>query len=718
MECDGGSVQGPRSASPGPNGVVDRAPTALVRSISDGRLGLMGKSTRKRDPAATPVSIRGAVLAGVLAIGILLLLPIPAGPGAAAPGARALGEPPVVLPVWAIIDGDTPVSGGSVRVLGPGGSALEQVSPTDETTGPRGTSLLEFSELPSAFTVVVSGGEVRGKRLDGELRADVREYRPSGAGVVHVSPVTTMIAEDIRARRRRGEEATVGAATRGIERLLRIPAYVDATDLRRSDEFFDGDTFLKRAGGGPGVPELIDELVRTELRPGDPKREFVPHGGKRGAPAQPRALTVQASAQTSPRIPGPVIKVYKALSETAVGKLSDYVGLSPELKQVLIGWLMSGWAKVLGEDEAPEKGDMAEIRDLLKTIDDKLTEVEKSVAQGKLDVLAALTNDTLGRIDHASEDLSYLANAARADPSKPNFAAAIGTYVGTKLLDAPAILHRHLGASVPLADSILKAASQAQSKRRFFDASDSARVKSVFDYYALYQAQLATLLTNYWHTKPDTYSGEYIRAQVAKIEANTAEQATLLKPPVPDGAVVETRTNKIWTQNYSPNSLPASLFYRREPPGGLVKTVWPQDYHGPRAIEGLPGGNWTLPSRAEIESLIDGRGSTSGVQWLKDKAGMSGSQANGGGGLAFMSRPSGWTSHTDTVSRIDSLEIFRYDLWRGIVVRDVIVWGGDPCRGRANDERCLQELRRKLEAVKGATMYVRPLANDETYWWG
>jgi hypothetical protein len=688
---------------------------ALVRSISDGRLGLMGKSTRKRDPAATPVSIRGAALAGVLAIGVLLLLPIPAGSGAAAPGARALGEPPVVLPVWAIIDGDTPVSGGSVRVFGPGGSELEQASPTDETTGPRGTSLLEFSELPSAFTVVVSGGEVRGKRLDGELRADVREYRPSG--VVHVSPVTTMIAEDIRARRRGGEEATVGAATRGIERLLRIPPYVDATDLRRSDEFFDGDTFLERAGGGPGVAELIDELVRTELRPGDPKREFVPHGGKRGSPAQPRALTVQASALTSPRIPGPVIKVYKALSETAVGKLSDYVGLSPELKKVLIGWLMSGWAKVLGEDEAPEKGDMAEIRDLLKTIDDKVTDVKASVAQGTFDVLAALTKDTLGRIKYASEQLSILANALRGDPKKPNLAASIGTYVERNLLDAPAILHEHLGASVPLANSILKAASQAQSKRgRFFDASDSARVKSVFDYYALCQAQLATLLTNYWHTKPDTYSGEDIRAQVAKIEANTAEQATLLKPPVPDGAVVDTRTNKIWTQDYSPNSLPASLFYRREPPGGAVKTVWPQEYHGPRAIEGLPGGNWTLPSKAEIETLIEGRGSKNGVQWLKEQAGMSQAQANGGGGLVYMSRPSGWTSHTDSSPpRTDSLEIFRYDLWQGSVGRHVIVWGA-PC-GTPWEERCLQELRRKLEAVKGATMYVRPLGNDETYWW-
>jgi hypothetical protein len=677
-------------------------------------MGLMGKWTRKRDPAATPVSIRGAVLAGVLAIGVLLLLPIPAGSGAAAPGTRALGEPTVVLPIWAIIDGDTPVSGGTVRVLGPRGSALEQVSPTDETTGPRGTSLLEFSELPSAFTVVVSGGEVRGKRLDGKLRADVRNYRPSGARVVHVSPVTTMIAEDIRARRRRGKKATVGAATRGIERLLRIPAYVDATDLRRSDEFFDGDTFLKRAGGGPGVPELIDELVRTELRPGDPKRKFLPHGGKRGAPAQPRALAVQARALAIPGIPGPVITVLQALSKTAVGKLSDHVGLPAELKQVLIGWLMSGWSKVLGEDEAPGNRDMAEIRDLLGKIDQKLTEVQASVVQGKLDVLAALTNDTLGRIDHASEQLSLLASLPRDDRTKSNFAAATGTYVETKLLDAPAILHRHLGASVPLADSILKAASQALSKRqRFFDASDSASVKSVFDYYALYQAQLATVLTNYWHTKPDTYSGEVIQAQVARIEANIAEQATLLKPAVPDGAVVDMRTNKVWTQNYRPNPQAASEFYRRDRPGttGPLNTVWPQESHGPRAIQGLPGGNWTLPSRAEIETLIEGHGNVNGVQSLEDKARMSTNQTRSGGGWVFMRRPDGWTSHTPKSIFDHRLEIFQYDLWRGIVVQREISW----CS--AAWPSCQEELLRELRKIHGQTMYVRPLANDETYWW-
>ena len=174
-------------------------------------------------------------------------------------------------------------------------------------------------------------------------------------------------------------------------------------------------------------------------------------------------------------------------------------------------------------------------------------------------------------------------------------------------------------------------------------------------------------------------------------------------------------TNKMWTQNYSPNNLPASEFFRRVKPQGVgpLKTEWPQGTHGPRGIQGLPFGNWTLPSQAEIETLIQGRGGKAGVVWLKEEAGMSQNQASGGGGWPFMSRPTGWKAHIQGTRSLadDSLEIFRYDLWRGIVVSKEIRWCGDA------NARCVEELRGKLGEIKGATMYVRPLGNDERYWW-
>ena len=322
----------------------------------------------------------------------------------------------------------------------------------------------------------------------------------------------------------------------------------------------------------------------------------------------------------------------------------------------------------------------------------------------------------MGKIKTAAEGLSALSTKLSGDPLKPERARLLRDFIENNLLAAPESLHNWLVGGVPLTDGILKSASQAASKRkRFFDASDSASVKSVYDYYALYQVQLATLLTNYMHAKPEAWSGQDIQTQVAKIEANIDQQEKLLKPTVPDGAVVDMNTNKMWTQNYSPNNLPASEFFRRVKPQGVgpLKTEWPQGTHGPRGIQGLPFGNWTLPSQAEIETLIQGRGGKAGVVWLKEEAGMSQNQASGGGGWAFMSKPTGWKAHIQGTRSLadDSLEIFRYDLWRGIVVSKEIRWCGDA------NARCVEELRGKLGEIKGATMYVRPLGNDERYWW-
>jgi hypothetical protein len=78
-----------------------------------------------------------------------------------------------VLPVWALVDSDTPIQGGSVRVLGPDGHALAQVDGTHERTENGGVALLAFASLPPRFTVVVEGGRVDGHPFHGTLRSVV-----------------------------------------------------------------------------------------------------------------------------------------------------------------------------------------------------------------------------------------------------------------------------------------------------------------------------------------------------------------------------------------------------------------------------------------------------------------------------------------------------------------------------------------------------------------
>src|SRR5215211_7946784 len=167
-------------------------------------------------PDACPVTRRRRLVLGSLAAAVALSAggwvagaPAPANADAdAGSGGRAHsgGTPAsagerrgrVIVPVWALLDGDTPVSGARVRVYAGGLHAVGRRRPLRQRHGARtertyksGVALLEFARLPRNFTVVVSGGSSEGRRLRGFLSARVRGYR--AGRVVHVNPVTTLV---------------------------------------------------------------------------------------------------------------------------------------------------------------------------------------------------------------------------------------------------------------------------------------------------------------------------------------------------------------------------------------------------------------------------------------------------------------------------------------------------------------------------------------------
>jgi hypothetical protein len=101
---------------------------------------------------------------------------------------------PTVLAVWAMLDGDTPRSGGRVRVYEKGSRSalLQSNGKAEERVYGSGVAWLEFARLPSDFTVEVSGARPGGRPLRGTFRAVVHGY--TAGEVVHVDPVTTLIA--------------------------------------------------------------------------------------------------------------------------------------------------------------------------------------------------------------------------------------------------------------------------------------------------------------------------------------------------------------------------------------------------------------------------------------------------------------------------------------------------------------------------------------------
>lgn len=672
----------------------------------------LGRDGRRREALIVAVGVAALLSA-------LLILLLPGGGRAAAQGGDT-----VILPVWAFADGDTPVSNARVRVYpsGKGGAAhhaLQQASGAAlDRTSSTGTALLEFASLPSRFTVVVSGGEARGRPLGGDFRAEVHGYQPSD--VVDVTPLTTLIAADLAARHRAGHDATVAQATHGVERLLRIPRWVDAIDLERSDEAFDGDSFMKRAAHAGGADELVARLVRLELESGDQARPFREQGKRSHRSSAPIAGAANRTPTQILRGPAPPIfkEGFNWLLETALGKLGDYVLIPDFIQEKLIGWALNA---VFGEEKQEDPLD--EIRAALAALGEGLTQVKGNVASAKLDTLVALTKDTTGRIDHAQSQLSLLAKVPRSDPTRAKFGATVTAYIGEKLIDAPSILQQHLGADVPLASNVIKAASEARHKnQRFFDKSDSAAVRSVYDYYAAYQLALAVLLTNYWHSKPDTYSGQVIKAGIEAIKGNVDQQQGLLKPTVPDGTVIDTKTNKMWTQDFRPNpkadgsKVDAWPFAQvPEPPRGKkTKVIFPAETWGPRSIPGYRGPDgqllrdWYIPAGHDIETLIDGRGNEKAPHYLDREARIRQTQTDAVNGYLYIAA---WTFRPGEAGLFgadDRLEIRRFHIWGPNIDTREVSW---PYRVVEGPNGAHQ----KLESFHGATMYQRGV--KESYWW-
>jgi hypothetical protein len=618
-----------------------------------------------------------------------------------------------MLPVWALLDGDTPVAGAQVRVYAIGRRANGKpgrprlLRPLNRVAAQRtydsGIALLEFARLPRTFVVEVRGGQAQGRPLRGFLSARVRGYR--SADVVHVTPVTTLVE-----RWEHHEPGVNRARARAtVHRALGIPRWADAVDLRATDRWFDGDSFLERTRGR--LDRALPVLLR-EIRSG---------GSLRFGPAAETLARASAASSSSEEKRD---ALWAGLLAGAPALISGIISLANPAVGVIVGWILG--AVQAATTGLPGDGS-ARVFQELKALSVQVTDVRGAVAQSKFEQLVAGTQDTLAKIEHAHERLALLAQLPSTDTTRKNFARTIQDYIGNNLIDAPEKLNQRLGSNVPVAEgaNIIKAASQAVGKqKRFFDASSTASIKSVYEYYAVYQTQLAVLLANYWNSLPETYSAQVKIASLEGIQRHIADQKTLLKPAPASGTVIDTRTNKMWTRNFQGNPVDAASFAKYVDVHGEPWTLTlPKETHGPRTIPGLPFADWQLPDETEFRALIDGHGDAKPVHWLWREAGMSQQQTDAppAEGLAFMRGRSGWTILGPGRFRPRStlgVVIKRFDLWND-AVRETRVYFGDCATAIGASWLCPHgnEVAGKLQPIKGATMYVRALGANESYWW-
>jgi hypothetical protein len=531
--------------------------------------------------------IRGGLLLAALTIALAA-----AGPASAQPSSTA--AQPAVVAVWALADGDTPLAGAHVRILKDGAVLRQDNGTRREVTSRGGVSLLDLRRLPRRFIVEV----VPRQRLGGTFRALVRRHR-AGA-VVHVNPVTTLIAEVLTAHRRRGRVISFARAHREVLRFLRIPHWHDHADLRYSDKAFDGDTYLRAARKAGGVAALNRRLVQRVLRD-EGRRHFRPTRGKaRAASLGPEAFVENAFANL-------LTFAAKTGGEVAAKKGGE----------VALGWLLAGFG--LNDDLVPQQ--LTEIRSALDALGKQLTEVQGDVALAQLSGLVAQTKDTIADIDHAANSLDAVAKIADGDKTKGKYAQMAVDYIGTKLIDAPEFLDLSLGSNAPLAEGIIKSASRLVKDRtgRFFEGIDSARARSIYDYYATYEARLAILLTEYYHARPEIYSPQTTEDEVIRLRSLVVAQAQSVKPPVPSGTVVDTQTGLMWTQRFKSHSL--FEFARLSPSSRSLEgdLLWRADKFG---LPDLPFTNWSLPTPEQVKRLIAGWSNTCcSLGWLQTEGG-------------------------------------------------------------------------------------------------
>ncbi len=336
----------------------------------------------------------------------------------------------VIVPVWALLDGDTPLSGARVRVYAGGLRAVGRRRPLRQLRGARterthktGVALLEFARLPRNFTVVISGGRSEGRRLRGFLSVRVRAYREGR--VVHVNPVTTLV----ELWRRVNPRVSHRRATRAVERALGIPSWANNVDLRASDRWLDGERFLRHVRVHATLDRATGDLL-FDIRRGRRTTRFRARRGRAGAP-------VARAAQI------PTGLIATVFSRLAAGALE---GVGSKAGGAALGWLLSAFG--LGDSNDLLRQDIANIRQAIDELAKQVTQVQNRLELAGFSELVHQTDRTIGEIDHAMSQLALLTNLPADDPTKRLFAQMVVAYIDLNLLDAPSILNQNLSSNV------------------------------------------------------------------------------------------------------------------------------------------------------------------------------------------------------------------------------------------------------------------------------
>jgi hypothetical protein len=534
----------------------------------------------------------------VVALALALALAVLVAPAGAATGGSGetnrAGEES--LSIWAYFDGDTTVSGGTVRVYADG-RRLRERGDGPVTTIPGGMAMLRFDSLPSALRVVVTGGRAGGKRVEGSLSTKVRHV--TDGDLVHVNPVTTV--SDLLAHREDGPG--LRHARDLTERTLGIRPILDDFDLWATDRWFEGDRFRRWALERGSVGAGARRLVRIIERPGFDRRQFDPPDGD-----GPEARAAASGGASAGNVLNGLLAAGTcggAIAKDVIGGIADNVASAAGLtgpEGFALGLAVTAFKQIFNQT-IPDCGDQSPGEDpvsaQLRGISAQITQVKNQIDAKFLNLRIKTVGEKIDAIQDTQakfmEMLAYAKAREKAlDPSKPGdppgkdrctsetctkaqanlvdatkkfLTGASGlanageqkptaiTYLNTQLTDQ---------ATPTRVSGLISDVRESIGNERFFTDQSSQRIRSFFQYYAWWQVELATVLSEYYLLGGDCafdwqklHPGQVLTSNNCKplqdpaakdaktIKENIEKQGATLPPKDLDPRVFIDRTSKL-----------------------------------------------------------------------------------------------------------------------------------------------------------------------------
>lgn len=533
-------------------------------------------------------------------------------------------------------DGETPISGGLVRVArcaDPTRPLRQAGGVRAERTNTRGRlALLDFKDLPGCIVATVAGGKVNGRTLRGVFRAEAHDQRGRIMSVL-ATPVSTLTYRVKQAR----PGLSTAAATRRVKRLLGIPRHFDDIDLSSDDTPFDGDRYTRAAVRAGGVARLNKSLIRN--------------GRTRRFPA---ANTSAASQSSDPLLDladqfwrdNDVDNVIKdGLTSFGASIALDLAGAGGRW---VLGRLLDEWGLKDAKDFLLPKPDTQKIIEMIEDLNRRVNNLQatadkilQKVTEVKYEVLLAPAKNLVNDIKTVQFNVL---NLAKSTPDEPRVGPTkkILRQIEDQLEPKRYLLDDLLTPGGDGGVGILRAASEKASQGRFFTPEDSQSIQAVYQYFAVNQMRLASLLVEYWNTLSCSKTPQpqdclsptsYIRPNFDRFEPKMIDkQRKLLKPPVPAGTFIDTRTMRMWPlRSWSVNGAEALKTVavwqgmrctgtRNPTCTGSAFSPYPLPLVGSTSRPTLgPWSDWHFPTEDDYKGLIQDWTGTSALEWLNQK---------------------------------------------------------------------------------------------------